>query len=83
MIFLCKWVPAVNFPFFFLGGWDERKQGGVQVQKLQIVVQLEPRKSFRRPNGLPLGRIGESLLPMDQPKDQPLCLVNWTPREKL
>ena len=32
-----------------------------------------------RPNGLPLGRIGNPER-MDHPKDQPLCLVDWTSR---
>ena len=30
---------------------------------------------------LPIGRIGNPES-MDHPKDQPLCLVDWTPREK-
>ena len=39
----------------------------------------EPRKS--KPTKLcPL--VGSGILLMDHPKDQPLCLVDWTPREK-
>ena len=32
-------------------------------------------QEIQRPNGLPIGRIGDPLQSMDHPKDQPLCLV--------
>ena len=64
-----------GFFMFNSSGWKSRWTDGKYISQTTIAV---PRKSKSNKLG-PLGRIGNPES-MDHPKDQPLCLVDWTPR---
>ena len=47
-------------------------------ESIQLYVHIYPRKS-KSTKLCPL--VGSGILYMDHPKDQPLCLVDWTSRD--